>query len=55
LVEQLADCGIMILPLGPLTQAQSLEKLTKTEEGLAREHLIAVRFVPLVPGQAREL
>ena len=55
LVDQLADCGIMILPLGPLTQAQSLEKLTKTEEGLAREHLIAVRFVPLVPGQAREL
>ena len=55
LVDQLADRGIMILPLGPLTQAQSLVKLTKTEEVLVREQLIAVRFVPLVPGQAREL
>ena len=55
LVDRLADRGIMILPLGPLSQAQSLVKLTKTEEVLVREHLIAVRFVPLVPGQAREL
>ena len=55
LVDQLADRGIMILPLGPLTQAQSLVILTKTEEVLVREQLIAVRFVPLVPGQAREL
>jgi protein-L-isoaspartate(D-aspartate) O-methyltransferase len=55
LVEQLADRGIMILPLGPQTGAQSLIKLTKTEEGLSRETLVAVRFVPLVRGQAREL
>jgi protein-L-isoaspartate(D-aspartate) O-methyltransferase len=55
LVEQLAEGGIMVLPLGPHAGAQSLIKLTKTREGLVREDLIPVRFVPLLPGQAREL
>jgi protein-L-isoaspartate(D-aspartate) O-methyltransferase len=56
LIDQLDDeNGIMVLPLGPHAGTQSLVKLTKTKEGLAREELIAVRFVPLVPGQAREL
>jgi hypothetical protein len=30
-------------------------KLTKTKDGLDREDLIGVRFVPLLPGKAREL
>jgi protein-L-isoaspartate(D-aspartate) O-methyltransferase len=55
LIEQLADDGIMVLPLGPHAGAQLLVKLTKTKGGLTREKLIAVRFVPLVHGQAREL
>jgi protein-L-isoaspartate(D-aspartate) O-methyltransferase len=55
LVDQLADDGVMILPLGPHSGVQSLVKLTKTKQGLAREELIAVRFVPLLAGQAREL
>lgn len=55
LTEQLADGGIMVLPLGPHGGGQDLVKLTKTTEGLKREDLIAVRFVPLLPGQAREL
>lgn len=55
LVEQLAEGGIMLLPLGPRDGAQEIVKLTKTNEGLAREHLIGVRFVPLLPGRAREL
>jgi protein-L-isoaspartate(D-aspartate) O-methyltransferase len=55
LIEQLADDGIMVLPLGPHAGAQSLVKLTKTKDGVSREKLIAVRFVPLVHGQAREL
>ena len=29
--------------------------ITKTKQGLAREDLIGVRFVPLLPGKAREL
>jgi protein-L-isoaspartate(D-aspartate) O-methyltransferase len=55
LIAQLATGGIMILPLGPHSGAQELVKLTKTDEGLERERLIGVRFVPLLPGQAREL
>ncbi len=45
----------MVLPLGPHGGAQELVKLTKTGQGLSRENLIAVRFVPLLSGQAREL
>jgi protein-L-isoaspartate(D-aspartate) O-methyltransferase len=55
LTEQLTDGGIMVLPLGPHGGAQELFKLTKTGQHIAREKLIAVRFVPLLPGQAREL
>jgi protein-L-isoaspartate(D-aspartate) O-methyltransferase len=55
LVEQLAEGGVMVLPLGPHGATQRLVKLTKTAEGLDREDLLGVRFVPLLPGQAREL
>jgi len=55
LVDQLADGGIMVLPLGPRDGSQHIVKLTKSQTGLAREDLIAVRFVPLLPGQAKEL
>jgi protein-L-isoaspartate(D-aspartate) O-methyltransferase len=55
LVEQLGEGGIMLLPLGPHAGPQSIVRLTKTDSGVARDNLIAVRFVPLLPGQAREL
>ncbi len=55
LIDQLAVGGIMILPLGPQDDHQSLVKLTRTEQGVERTELIGVRFVPLLPGQAREL
>jgi protein-L-isoaspartate(D-aspartate) O-methyltransferase len=55
LIEQLADDGVMVLPLGPHAGAQSLVKLTKNKDAVSQETLIAVRFVPLVHGQAREL
>jgi protein-L-isoaspartate(D-aspartate) O-methyltransferase len=55
LVEQLAEGGIMVLPLGPHEGPQDLVKLTKMKDGIQRETLIPVRFVPLLPGQAREL
>jgi protein-L-isoaspartate(D-aspartate) O-methyltransferase len=55
LVAQLVEGGVMILPLGPHSGAQVLVKLTKTEGGFDREDLIGVRFVPLLPGKAREL
>jgi protein-L-isoaspartate(D-aspartate) O-methyltransferase len=56
LVDQLGDGGTMVLPLGPRDGAQHIVKLAKAADGaLSRENLIAVRFVPLLSGQAREL
>jgi protein-L-isoaspartate(D-aspartate) O-methyltransferase len=56
LVEQLAETGKMVLPLGPRDGVQHIVKLSKAAGGeMTREDLIAVRFVPLLPGQAREL
>jgi len=55
LVEQLAEGGIMILPLGQHDGAQRIVKLTRGKDGVTRQDLIWVRFVPLLPGQAREL
>jgi protein-L-isoaspartate(D-aspartate) O-methyltransferase len=56
LLAQLAEDGKMVLPVGPRHDAQYLVKLTKRPGGgLTREELIAVRFVPLLSGQAREL
>jgi protein-L-isoaspartate(D-aspartate) O-methyltransferase len=55
LVDQLAEGGVMVLPLGPHSDAQRIVRLTKTPTDLVRDDLIWVRFVPLLPGQAREL
>jgi len=55
LLDQLATGGVMVLPLGPHGDAQRIVKLTKRQDGVHREDLIWVRFVPLLPGQAREL
>jgi protein-L-isoaspartate(D-aspartate) O-methyltransferase len=55
LLASLAEGGRMILPLGPHGGAQDLIRLTKTAAGVEREDLIGVRFVPLLPGKAREL
>lgn len=55
LVSELAEGGVMVLPLGPHAGPQQLIKLTKGEQGIKQEPLIGVRFVPLLPGTAREL
>ncbi|MET0630287.1 MAG: protein-L-isoaspartate(D-aspartate) O-methyltransferase [Xanthobacteraceae bacterium] len=55
LVGELAEGGVMVLPLGPHAGPQQLVKLTKGEGGITHEDLIGVRFVPLLPGRAREL
>jgi protein-L-isoaspartate(D-aspartate) O-methyltransferase len=56
LIDQLAEGGKMVLPVGPRDGPQYIVKLTKSAGGrLTRENLIAVRFVPLLRGQAREL
>ncbi|PCJ71365.1 MAG: protein-L-isoaspartate O-methyltransferase [Rhodobiaceae bacterium] len=56
LVNQLKVGGIMVVPVDVNAgrDGQQLVKLTRTEEGIDREDLLPVRFVPLVEGVARE-
>ena len=50
LVEQLAEDGVMVLPIGPDPLAQELVRVRRTADGHELERLIGVRFVPLVAG-----
>ena len=53
--EQLADDGVMIIPVGPQGGSQKLLRMKKQGGAVTTEELIGVRFVPLLPGKAREL
>ncbi len=55
LLERLEAGGILIAPVGPHHGTQSLVRLTRTEGGIERKELVDVRFVPALPGVAREL
>ena len=55
LVERLELGGILIAPVGPHQGVQTLTRLTRTETGIERKELVEVRFVPALPGVAREL
>jgi len=56
LVDQLGEGAIMVLPVGPHNGPQRLVRVTKGADGsVNHEELIAVRFVPLLPGKAQEL
>lgn len=52
LVDQLGEGGVMVIPLGPRGE-QRIVRLRRKPEGLLREDLIPVRFVPLVDGAAK--
>jgi protein-L-isoaspartate(D-aspartate) O-methyltransferase len=56
LVAQLKVGGIMIVPVGAAggRGEQNLVRIERTEEGVKRDELMPVRFVPLVEGVARE-
>jgi len=45
----------MVLPVGPAEGHQTLRRIVRTETGSEPSSLLAVRFVPLLPGEAREL
>ena len=53
LAEQLAEDGIMVLPLGPARGRQVLVRLRRRGGDLVREDLEEVRFVPLATGPVR--
>jgi protein-L-isoaspartate(D-aspartate) O-methyltransferase len=55
LAQRLGPEGVLIAPVGPLHSVQTLVRLVRTETGFERKQLVDVRFVPALPGIAREL
>src|SRR5260370_13454651 len=55
LMQRLEQAGILISPVGPHHGTQTLVRVTRTGAGFARKELVDVRFVPALPGIAREL
>jgi protein-L-isoaspartate(D-aspartate) O-methyltransferase len=55
LAARLEPGGILIAPVGPHHGTQTLIRITRTASGFDRKELVDVRFVPALPGIAREL
>ena len=55
LTERLQSGGILIAPVGPPHGTQTLVRIVRTDSGFDRRELVDVRFVPALPGVAREL
>ena len=55
LAQRLEPGGILIAPVGPHRGTQTLILMTRTDAGFERRELVDVRFVPALPGIAREL
>jgi protein-L-isoaspartate(D-aspartate) O-methyltransferase len=55
LLDRLEPNGVLIAPVGPHHGVQTLVRVVRTESGFDRKELVDVRFVPALPGIAREL
>ena len=55
LTARLEPSGVLIAPVGPHHGVQTLVRVVKTPSGLEQKELVDVRFVPALPGIAREL
>jgi protein-L-isoaspartate(D-aspartate) O-methyltransferase len=55
LTNRLEPGGVLIAPVGPHQGTQTLIRVTRTDAGFDRKALVDVRFVPALPGIAREL
>ncbi|SDS15901.1 protein-L-isoaspartate(D-aspartate) O-methyltransferase [Bradyrhizobium canariense] len=55
LMDRLEPGGILIAPVGPHHGTQTLIRVIRTDTGFERKELVDVRFVPALPGIAREL
>ena len=55
LTQRLGPGGVLIAPVGPHQGTQTLIRMVSTAAGLERKELVDVRFVPALPGIAREL
>lgn len=55
LVARLEPDGVLVAPVGGDGAPQVVVRVRKTAEGIERAELIEVRFVPALPGVAREM
>jgi protein-L-isoaspartate(D-aspartate) O-methyltransferase len=55
LLQRLEVGGVLIAPVGPHQGTQTLVRVVRTAAGFDRRELVDVRFVPALPGTAREL
>jgi protein-L-isoaspartate(D-aspartate) O-methyltransferase len=55
LLDRLEPDGVLIAPVGPHHGVQTLLRVVRTDGGFDRKELVDVRFVPALPGIAREL
>ncbi len=55
LMRRLEPDGVLIAPVGPHQGTQTLIRVVRTDAGIEHKPLVDVRFVPALPGIAREL
>jgi protein-L-isoaspartate(D-aspartate) O-methyltransferase len=55
LTNRLEPGGVLVAPVGPHQGTQTLIRMVRTGAGIERKALVDVRFVPALPGIAREL
>jgi protein-L-isoaspartate(D-aspartate) O-methyltransferase len=55
LTQRLEAGGVLIAPVGPPQGVQTLVRMQRTDDGFESKELVDVRFVPALPGIAREL
>jgi len=55
LTRRLESGGVLVAPVGPQGGIQNLVRIVNTDTGFQRKELVEVRFVPALPGIAREL
>jgi protein-L-isoaspartate(D-aspartate) O-methyltransferase len=55
LTQRLEPAGLLMAPVGPHHGTQTLVRVARTDAGFERKELVDVRFVPALPGIAREL
>lgn len=55
LIDRLDDGGTLLAPVGPHHGVQTLVRIRKIGTEIERRELVDVRFVPALPGIAREL
>ncbi|MCD7061051.1 protein-L-isoaspartate(D-aspartate) O-methyltransferase [Pelagibacterium xiamenense] len=54
-IEQLADGGIAVLPLGPATEKQAILRIERADDDFVETEIGTVRLPPLTPGRSRML